>query len=79
MADLMKRKTNATTPLFLLATLYAVIATTPAYAYIDPNATGLISQMAAPVLLVAATAATFLRRQIRSAFLWLTGRFKGGK
>jgi hypothetical protein len=63
----------------VFAVLFCLLVATPAWAYVDPNATGLISQLAAPVLLVAATAVTFLRRQIGSAFRWLASFFTGKK
>ncbi|HKD06960.1 MAG TPA: hypothetical protein VKB79_13740 [Bryobacteraceae bacterium] len=46
----------------------------PAFAYIDPNAGGYISQLLAPILMIAATGLTFFRRRIASAFRWLRER-----
>jgi hypothetical protein len=46
----------------------------PAFAYIDPNAGGYISQLLAPILMIAATGLTFFRRRIVSAFRWLRDR-----
>ena len=46
----------------------------PAFAYIDPNAGGYISQLLAPILMIAATGLTFFRRRVASAFRWLRGR-----
>jgi hypothetical protein len=68
-----------TPKILLFSVFFVLIVATPAWAYVDPNATGLISQLAAPVLLVAATALTFLRRQIGSAFRWFTSLFTGKK
>ena len=51
---------------------------TPAYAYIDPNAAGLISQIVTPLLIAAAAAATFLRKQIGAAFSAVSRRFRRG-
>ena len=42
----------------------------PAFAYIDPNAGGLLSQLLAPVLMIIATGLTFFRRRVQSAFRW---------
>ena len=58
----------------ILCSLVGVLVATPALAYVDPNATGLITQVLGPVLVIAATAATFLRKQMVSAFHWVTGR-----
>lgn len=52
----------------VMAVVCAVCIATPAYAYIDPNAAGLISQILTPLLLAGAAAATFLRKQIGAAF-----------
>jgi hypothetical protein len=56
--------------------LCLVLVTTPAYAYIDPNAAGLVSQILTPLLIAGAAAATFLRKQIGAAFSALTRRFR---
>ena len=56
--------------------LCLVFVTTPAYAYIDPNAAGLVSQIITPLLIAGAAAATFLRKQIATAFSALTRRFR---
>jgi type IV secretory pathway TrbL component len=64
-------------PLLLTVILCGMLTAAPAYAYVDPNATGLISQIAGPVLVVAATGAAFLRKQISSAIRWLVGRVNG--
>jgi len=64
-------------PLFFTAIIFGALLATPAYAYIDPNATGLISQIAGPVLVVVATGVTFLRKRISSGFRWLVGRITG--
>ena len=57
--------------IFLL--LFAIAL--PAFAYIDPNAGGYVSQLLAPILMIAATGLTFFRRRVISAFRWLRGRF----
>lgn len=46
----------------------------PAYAYIDPNATSMVTQILGPLLVVAAAGLTFLRKQVGSAFQWLADR-----
>ncbi|MEP6714223.1 MAG: hypothetical protein ABJC09_01535 [Terriglobia bacterium] len=51
-----------------------VLLAVPAFGYVDPNTTGLITQVLGPVLVIAATAATFLRKQVGAAFSWLVGR-----
>ena len=56
--------------------LCVVFITTPAYAYIDPNAAGLVSQIITPLLIAAAAGATFLRKQIGAAFSALSRRFR---
>ncbi len=53
-----------------------VFITTPAYAYIDPNAAGLASQIMTPLLIAAAVAVTFLRKQIGAAFGALSRRLR---
>jgi hypothetical protein len=59
-----------------LCSLILVLTTTPAYAYVDPNAAGLIPQIITPLLITAAAAATFLRRQIGAAFGAVIRRFR---
>jgi hypothetical protein len=49
---------------------------TPAYAYSDPNAIGLASQIITPLLIFASAAVTFLRKQIAAAFSSLTRRLR---
>ena len=60
----------------VIAVLCLVFTATPAYAYIDPNAAGLISQILTPLLIAGAAAATFLRKQIGAAFSSLSRRFR---
>jgi len=57
--------------------LFAVLIATPAYAYVDPNAAGLISQILTPLLIAAAAGLTFLRRQLAAAFASLSQRLRG--
>ena len=56
--------------------LCLVFIATPAYAYIDPNAAGLVSQILTPLLIAAAAAATFLRKQIGAVFSALSRRLR---
>lgn len=58
----------------LFATLYVMLLARPAYGYVDPNATNLITQVLTPLLVVAAAGLTFLRKQTRSAIGWLADR-----
>jgi hypothetical protein len=60
----------------VLCVLCLLLIATPAYAYIDPNAAGLASQILTPLVLAAAAAATFLRKQIGAAFGALARRLR---
>ena len=71
----MKCHRNVPTALVVCA-LCVVFLTTPAYAYVDPNAAGLISQILTPLLIAAAAGLTFLRKQIGAAFSSLTRRLR---
>jgi len=71
--SLMKYHRNVSIAL-VVAVLCLVFITTPAYAYIDPNAAGLVSQIVTPLLIAGAAAATFLRKQIGAVFSSLTRR-----
>lgn len=44
--------------------------------YIDPNAAGMLSQIITPLLIMAAAALTFLRRQVGAAFSAVVGVFR---
>jgi hypothetical protein len=57
--------------------LFLMAVTTPAYAYTDPNAVGLASQIITPLLIMAGAAFAFLRKQIGAAFGAVTRRFRG--
>ena len=57
----------------ILMIVYGLLLAAPAYGYIDPNATNLLTQILTPLLVVAATALTFLRKQAGSAFGRLSG------
>jgi len=56
----------------VLCFLCLVFITTPAYAYVDPNASGLVSQILTP-LLIAAAGVTFLRKQVGVALAGCRG------
>ncbi len=71
----MKQSHRFPVALFVCA-LAVVLLATPAYAYVDPNAAGLISQIITPLLIAAAAGVTFLRRQIGSAFSAVIGRLR---
>jgi hypothetical protein len=60
----------------LFVALCFVLLATPAYAYSDPNAIGLASQIITPLLIFASAAVTFLRKQIAAAFSSLTRRLR---
>jgi hypothetical protein len=47
-----------------------------AYAYIDPNAAGLLSQIITPLLVAAAAAFTFFRKQVGAAFAGVLRLFR---
>lgn len=53
-----------------------VLVALPAYAYIDPNAAGLLSQIITPLLVAAAAGVTFFRKQIASLFAGIARRFR---
>ncbi len=57
---------------FVMAVLCLLLVTTPAYAYIDPNAAGLISQIITPLLVAAAAGLTFFRKQVGAVFASLS-------
>jgi hypothetical protein len=45
--------------------------------YIDPNASGLVSQIVTPLLVIAAAGVTFLRKRVGAAFSSLAQRLRG--
>jgi len=49
---------------------------TPSYAYIDPNAAGLASQILTPLLVVLGAAFTFFRKQVLAVFDGLSRRLR---
>jgi len=62
-------------PTFLIA-FWLLLIPTPAYGYIDPNASGIISQILTPLLIVGAAGLTFLRKRIGSAVDGLAQRLR---
>jgi hypothetical protein len=56
--------------------LCVLLVTVPAYAYIDPNAAGLVSQILAPLLVAAAAGFTFFRKQVGAACTGLSRRLR---
>jgi hypothetical protein len=53
-----------------------IFITTPAYAYVDPNAVGLVSQIVTPLLIAVAAGVTFLRKQVGAVFSGLWHRLR---
>jgi len=60
----------------VVAVLCLVFVTTPAYAYIDPNAAGLVSQILTPLLVAAAAGLTFFRKRVAEVFAGLSRRLR---
>jgi hypothetical protein len=58
----------------LLIIVGGLLMAAPLYAYVDPNATNLLTQVLTPLLVIAAAAFTFLRKQTGAAFGWLADR-----
>ena len=70
-------KCHRSVPLALVVFCLAIVfVATPAYAYIDPNAAGLLSQIITPLLVAAAAAFTFFRKQMSAFFSGLTRRLR---
>jgi hypothetical protein len=67
------------TSTFFRVLLVAVLIATPAVAYLDPNATGLVTQILGPVLVVAAAGLTFLRKQLGALVHRVAGRLSYSK
>ena len=60
----------------LFVIVFGLLVARPAYGYVDPNATNLLTQVLTPLLVVAAAGVTFLRKQARSAIGWLADRIR---
>ena len=56
--------------------LCTVFITVPAYAYVDPNAVGLVSQILTPLLIAAGASATFFRKQLGGLLAGLLRRLR---
>ena len=61
---------------FVLILVSVVLVAVPAYAYIDPNAAGLASQIITPLLVAAAAGVTFFRRRLAEIFAGLSQRLR---
>lgn len=72
----MKYRVRTGLVLCALCALFLVFLTTPAYAYGDPNAVGLASQIITPLLIMLSAGAAFLRKQIGAAFVALSRRLR---
>ena len=59
----------------VLAVLTGVLFAVPAYAYVDPNTQGLITQSLTPLFVIGATVCMFFRDKAVSAYQWLNRRF----
>ena len=63
-------------PAVVFCVLLVLLVALPAYAYIDPNAAGLLSQIITPLLVAAAAGFTFFRKQLASLLAGITRRFR---
>ena len=55
---------------FRVSLMFVLIAT-PAFAYVDPNTTGLITQRSTPLFVLGATVMVFFRDKAKMAIQWL--------
>lgn len=60
----------------VMCLLCVLVIAMPAYAYIDPNAAGLLSQIITPMLVAAAAGYAFFRKQIGAMFAGISRRFR---
>jgi hypothetical protein len=72
----MKRHLNVLATV-VVCLVCVVFLAKPAYAYVDPNAAGLVSQILTPLLIFAAAGLTFLRKQVGAVFAGLSRRLRG--
>lgn len=72
----MKYRVPAALAVCAFCALLLLSLTTPAYAYTDPNAVGLASQIITPLLIMLSAALAFLRKQIAAGFTALTRRLR---
>jgi hypothetical protein len=61
----------------IVAVLVGLVVSTPAYAYLDPNAGGLFFQIVTPILALAAAAIAFAGQKIRHGWSSLYHALKG--
>ena len=61
---------------FVFCCLFVSLIAIPAYGYIDPNAAGLASQILTPLLIAAAAAFTFFRKQVRAVYDGMSRRLR---
>lgn len=61
----------------MVITLILAATPSPALAYVDPNAGGLLFQLLTPIAAIAAVGLSVLRRQCRSALAWVFRRISG--
>jgi hypothetical protein len=73
---LMKYRVPAGFAVCAFCALFLVFLTTPAYAYGDPNAVGLASQIITPLLIMLSAGIAFLRKQIGAAFVAVSRRLR---
>ena len=71
----MKPFRNVAAAVLFCAAILLLIAP-PAYAYIDPNAAGLVSQILTPLLVFAAAGVTFFRKRLADAYHGLSRRLR---
>lgn len=71
----MKRRRRVL-PAMLVCFLFVVAIASPAFAYIDPNAAGLVSQIVTPLLVVAAAGLTFFRKRVAEVFCGVSRRLR---
>ena len=59
---------------FRVSLMFFLMAT-PAFAYVDPNTTGLITQSLTPLFVLGATVMVFFRDKAKMALQWLSRCF----
>lgn len=64
------------TKIATVAFLCVLVLSLPAYGYVDPNAAGAISQVLTPLLIFAAAALTFLRKQVGAVLASVSRRLR---
>jgi amino acid permease len=71
----MKHRRRLPIGVVVFVLLFLCIAT-PAYAYIDPNAAGLISQILTPVIVAVGAGLTFFRKQLGALYSTVVRRLR---